>query len=110
ERAVLANAPSFLVEATRLGGDAKVFERLVGVYLVRLVEAGEVLTDDLVRSISLDAFGAPVPRRHATLRIEQVHGVLLHAFDEEPVLFAGRYRALRARRPILRPRIRVGRA
>ena len=83
-RAVLADTPAFLLEAAlaprggqRLRGQA-VRAILVG------VEAREMLADDLLGRIALDALGARVPRRHVSGRIEHVDAVIGHALHQQP--------------------------
>src|SRR5262249_44892315 len=55
---------------------------LAGADVVLRVERREVATDDLVRAIAVDPFGADVPRHHATARIEHEDRVVAHALDE----------------------------
>ena len=42
-----------------------------------------MLADDLVGAIALDALGARIPARHASLRVEHEDGVVLHCLDEQ---------------------------
>src|SRR6185369_14849666 len=48
-------------------------------------ELREVMTDDLLRAIPVDALGAHVPGRDVSGRIEHEDRVVLHAVDQQPV-------------------------
>src|SRR5262249_38510734 len=49
----------------------------------RRVELREVLSDDLLRAITVDALGADVPGLHEPVRIQHEDGEVLHALDEQ---------------------------
>jgi hypothetical protein len=71
---ILALAQSGLQRELRLAPGAILFR----------VESGEMLTDDLVCGISLDALRARVPVGDGALGVEHIDGVILHAFDKHP--------------------------
>src|SRR5215208_211578 len=50
-------------------------------------EHGEVLSDDLLRLIALEAFGTSVPAGDASLRVEREDGVIPHAFYQRAEVF-----------------------
>jgi hypothetical protein len=82
--AVLAHAPALgLVAARRAGG----FDRLgwdAHVDVLRRIEAAEMLSDDLVGTITLDAFRAGVPVGDLAFGIEHEDSVVGDALDEQP--------------------------
>ena len=101
-RPVLAHAPAFAFELafeTRGqqcgGGDAAglVFRR---------VEAREMLADDLVCLVALEALGAGVPGTDPTFGVEQVDGVIADARNEQLLaLLEAEGRNLIGHRPLL---------
>jgi hypothetical protein len=50
--------------------------------VLRRVEAREMLSDDLVQGVALDAFGTRVPARNMSLRIEHEDGVIHDRLDQ----------------------------
>src|SRR5262249_29421173 len=70
-------------EAALFGRDFQLPLALAGERVLLGIEAREVLSDDLVRSVALDPLGAGVPRGDVALGIEHEDGVVLDAFDEE---------------------------
>jgi hypothetical protein len=48
------------------------------------IKLGEMLADDFLRAVALDALGAGVPGRYPTARIEHEDRVVLDAFDKAP--------------------------
>src|SRR6185312_4798178 len=82
--AVLADAPSFGFVAASL---ARRFERPLrysGLQVLGGVEAAEMLADDIVGRIALDAFRAGVPVGHPAIRVEHVNRIVGDALDEDP--------------------------
>ena len=89
QRAVAADAPVLVLDRTVPGC---VREVPLGdpVGAVRLgVERGEVLPDDLVGVVALDAFDTRIPRLDDALRVEGEDGVLLDGGDERLELRLG---------------------
>src|SRR5205085_11752697 len=82
-RAVFAQAPSFVFDAAFADGDLQLALRLVRGDVFLAVERREVLAEDFVGAILLDALGAEVPRNDAALSVEHEDRVVLHAFDEK---------------------------
>src|SRR6266403_3862883 len=60
-RSVLAHAPAFVFEASSLFGKLQFMARPASFHILRWVEAGEVLADDFLRLVALDAFGPGIP-------------------------------------------------
>ena len=75
-RAVLAHAPAIGFVAALRRGLAQRALRHTGLAVGVGVEAREMLADDLVRGIALDALGAAVPGEHDAGRIEHVDRVV----------------------------------
>src|SRR5262249_34328957 len=88
-RAVLADAPAFVLDAALLAGAAQLFARPAGGDLVGWVEALERLADDLRCRVALDALRAGIPARHAAVGVEQEDGVVADAVDEQAEAFLG---------------------
>ena len=82
-RAVLSDPPGLFLEASGGGGQLQLAFRLSRADLLGRIEAGEVLPDDLLRGVSLDVLGPPVPGRHPAFAIEHEDGVVLHALDHQ---------------------------
>jgi hypothetical protein len=95
ERAVLAHPPALFLDVAvvTLGGEH--LRGLAGSDVVGRVELGEVLADDLVRLVALDAFRSGVPGEHVTLRVEQEERIVGDAVDESPIVI-GRNGAAKA--------------
>src|SRR5262249_36036464 len=85
--AVLAQPPAFLLVLPGGGGDLQLPGRLAGLHVLRRVEPGGVLADDLLGGVALDALGAGVPTGDDALGVEQENGVVLNAFDQETEAF-----------------------
>src|SRR5262249_25541604 len=92
--AVLAQAPALVLVLPRSGGDLQLPRRLARCYILRRIEAREVLADDLRGAVALDALGAGVPGEGAGLRVEEEDGVVLDPLDEEAEAFLGGGQAL----------------
>jgi hypothetical protein len=63
--------------------------RHAGGALLRRVEHREMLADDLVRAVALDALGARVPAHHPAGGVQQEDGVLGDALDQQAELLVG---------------------
>ena len=83
-RAVLADPPALVLEPAFGLGDLEFVGGPTPVDGLLRVEAGEVLADDLVGLVPLDALGPGVPRGDVALRVEQEDGVVLGPFHQEP--------------------------
>src|SRR5262249_44758875 len=81
--AVLAQTPTFPLVLSCLLGLTKRARRDVCLAIFRRVEPGEVLSNDFMWTITLDALRATVPARDASLRIEHVDRVVLDRLHEE---------------------------
>ena len=73
---VLANAPPLLFEAAIGGRNVQSSGRQVRGPILFGVELGEVLPDDLVGRIALEALSAGVPARDIPLRVEHIDCVI----------------------------------
>ena len=82
-RAVLADAPAFPLEASFARGSLERVLRQSGGPILFGIEAGEMLADDLVGEVALDALGARVPVGHVSFGIEHVDGVIGDALDQQ---------------------------
>src|SRR5215217_2211536 len=73
-------------------------------------EHGEVLSDDLLGAVALEAFGASIPAGDASLRVEREDRVVSHAFHQRAEVFLVPAQALPLvlglQRTTLRPRPR----
>src|SRR5882762_1625142 len=90
-RAILPDAPALFLETALGAGDLELAFRLSCADLLRRVEAGEVLPDNLLRAVSLDVLGPPVPGCHPALAIEHEDGVVLLPLKQQapPLLARG---------------------
>ncbi len=82
--AVLAQAPVLVLEATRLLGDGQLPLALAGPDLLQRIEHREVLADDLVDPILLEAHGPRIPGADDAGGIEHEDRVVGHAVHEHP--------------------------
>src|SRR5690349_17784313 len=83
--AVLANAPAFVLEPPLPRSDPElVLGKSLG-DLLRRVEHREVLPDDLLRLVTLDAARTLVPAGDVTSRVEREDGVVAHRIDEQAI-------------------------
>ena len=81
--AILADAPAFGLVAAFHGRAQKRAHRQAFALVLLRVEAREVLADDLFGVITLDAFGAAVPSRDSSLRIEHEDRVVRDPLHEQ---------------------------
>src|SRR2546430_1982663 len=81
--AVLSDPPALLFDAPFGTGDFEIVLRLTILLVLGRIEEREMLADDLVRPVALDALRAVVPAGHIAVRIEHEDGVILHAVDEQ---------------------------
>ena len=84
-RAVLAHAPAFSLE---LAGPQRLFQRAprkVGRPVFFRVEPREMLPDDFMGRIALEALGARIPARHHAGGIEHVDGVIVDRLDQQAI-------------------------
>src|SRR5690349_19158519 len=93
-RAILAHAPALDLEAADARGFLDLAVGPAGGDRFGRVEDREVLADDVVGGISLDALRAGVPGRDAAVGIEQEDGVVLHALDQHAEALFARAQAL----------------
>ena len=87
-RAVLADAPALLLEASLPGGDLQFLAGPVPRNGVGGIEAGKVLADDFLGLVTLDVFGAGIPARDVAGDIEGKNGIVpdaRHDLAEVPV-------------------------
>ncbi len=83
ERTVFPDAPTLVFECTRVFGYPElVLGPLLLPRLVR-IKNREVVPDDLVGSVSLEALGASVPCQNITLRIQHENRIISDALDEQ---------------------------
>ena len=82
-RAVLAHAPALLRQAALARRHLEVAAWLAGRDVLREVEAREVLADDFVGVVALDALGARVPARDAPFGVKHADRVVHHALDHQ---------------------------
>src|ERR1700674_5343447 len=75
-RAILAHAPALRLELPLLSGNPEGTGRQTRLAILHRIEHLEVPADDLVRLISLDAFGTCVPVGNDAVEIEHVDGVV----------------------------------
>ena len=89
ERAVLADAPAFLLVAALFAGNTQGAERLAVGAVDFGVEAGKMLPDDLGGRVTLDPLAADVPARHHAGRVQHVKRVVGNAFNQESEITFG---------------------
>src|SRR5215208_5271249 len=82
--AVLAYPYSFFLVAALRGRDAQLFVRVPAFDVLIGVEDREVLSDDLLGLIALDALGAWIPGGDVPFGVEHEDGVVLDALHQEP--------------------------
>ena len=71
------------------GGNAKLHLALAGLHILERIEAREVLADNFVGAIPLDALRTNVPRRDMSARIEHEDRVVAHALDDVAIALLG---------------------
>ena len=79
--AVFAYPPALVLEAPLTGGDLQLLCAAAGG--LGRVEAREMLSDDLVGAVALDALGADVPGADAAVHVQHEDGVVLDALHQE---------------------------
>jgi hypothetical protein len=84
ECAVLADAPAFLLVAALFARNPERTRRLAVGAVGLGVEAGEVLAEDFLRRIALDALAADVPARDDPAGVEHVEGVVGDPLHQQP--------------------------
>src|SRR5690606_34623999 len=82
-RAVLAHAPTFVLDPTELERELELAPRFARGDFLRRVEGRDVLPDHLARGVALDALRTDVPRGDAALRIEHENRVVDDTLDEQ---------------------------
>src|SRR6185312_4276474 len=88
--AVLAHAPAFHLAAARRQRFRQRFLRHAGGAVLRRVEAGEMLTDDFLGVIALDARRAGIPVGDDTLWAQHIEGIVGDALHQKAeLLLAG---------------------
>src|SRR5690606_13481659 len=81
-RAVLAHAPSLVLElAFARGGFERAVREALGLVLLG-VEFREMLADDLIGRVILDPLCPEIPVGHAPVRVEHEDGVIGYPLDE----------------------------
>src|SRR5256886_10299135 len=78
---------AFVLESAMLSSDLEFVLRIVTVDGFLRIKAGEMMTDDFLRFVTLDLFRAGVPARNLAIRVEHEDGVVLNAFNHEADLF-----------------------
>jgi hypothetical protein len=89
ERAILAHAPSFLLEVPFAGGRLELVFRMAARDHLLRVEDGEVLPDRFVRGVALELLRACIPAEDVAVRIQREDRVVADALDQQSVQFAG---------------------
>src|SRR4029077_17229249 len=85
ERAVLPNAPAFVLHVSFRAGDREELLRKALRDGLRRVERREIPADYFLRPIALESLGARVPGDDGPLRIEREYGIVRYAIDEQPI-------------------------
>src|SRR6201999_2889725 len=80
-RSVFANAPTFCFVFTFLRSSPKRHRRDAVLSVLFGVKAAEMLADNFFGSVALDTFGAGIPRRNDTRRIQLENCVINHGLD-----------------------------
>jgi hypothetical protein len=89
ERAVLPQPPAFVLEAALGGGDLQFLLRNTLLDPLLRIEAREVLAEDLVLTIALEALRSGVPADDSPVGIEHENRVVDDAFDQHAKLLVG---------------------
>jgi hypothetical protein len=82
--AILADAPVLVLETSQLARAPQLLVRPVFRESIGRVEPREMLADDFIGRIALDALRALVSRRDDAIRIQHEDRVIADAFDHEP--------------------------
>src|SRR2546421_9367250 len=82
-RAVLAYAPTLRLESSVPSGDRQCAVRQPVFLILRGVEPGKMLTNNLLCPIALDPLGAGVPVGDDASRIQHENGVICYPLDEK---------------------------
>src|SRR6478672_11947815 len=80
--AVLAHPPAFGDEPALYRGLLQDVLGKAGVLILRCVEAREMLADDLIGGVALDALGTGVPGCNTSLGIEHEDGIIDNRLDQ----------------------------
>ena len=83
--AVLADAPALAFELALAGGGGQRAGRQPPAPILLGVETREVLAEDFLARVALEALGARVPACHDAGGVQHVDGVVRHRFDQEAV-------------------------
>ena len=81
-RAVLADAPGLLLDASARRGKAQQLGGPAAIDVLLGEETREVLTENLFRGIALDTLAARVPGDHVAVAIKKIERVVADAFDD----------------------------
>src|SRR5215831_9096731 len=84
-RTVLANAPAFRLEPAFLCGLSQRTLGDIRVAVFGRIELTEVLSDNLLRRVSLDALGTGIPGCDISGGVELEDRIVDHRLDESPV-------------------------
>src|SRR5579862_1752989 len=81
---VFPDAPTLILKDTYLAGDPQLVLRPLLVSGVIGIEDREMLSDDFLCTIALEALGAGVPGEHVACRVEHEDRIIAHALDQQP--------------------------
>src|SRR6185503_1102164 len=85
-RPVLAQAPAFVLEPADARGDFELHLRHLGVDRLLRVEAREMLADDFLGLVALDAFRPSVPAGDPSFRVEHEHRIVADTANQQTEL------------------------
>src|SRR6185369_13971134 len=81
-RPVAPKTPAFILEAASLTGDSELALQLAGSDILRRIKDGEMLADDFVGPVFLDALGAGIPAGDVAMHVEGEDRVVDDILDD----------------------------
>src|SRR5207245_5544997 len=75
--------PAFAFEWTSLRSNFRCVRWLASFHILRCVEAGEVLANDFVRLVALDALSPRIPTGNASLRVQHQNRVIRYLRNQQ---------------------------
>ena len=86
-RAVFADSPSFVHVLAALGCFRQCLFWLAIHHIFWRIKHGKVLSDDFIRAVAFQAFGAGIPANHVPKGVQLENRIFLHRLDQQAEAF-----------------------